>query len=110
MRLLTTTANNLNLTLSLCDVLLTLLAEVCNTLNKAEWVCRSSWQPEVDVILIKERTVYGRTIGIQASRDSLRATYDQHLWLGDRVVADVEGLGHILTNRACEHEAISVAW
>ena len=73
-------------------------------------MCGGTRKPEVDMILIEEATVDSGAIGIEATRDSLRATHYQYLRLGDRVVTDVEGLGHILGDRACEDKTVCVAW
>ena len=87
-----------------------LLAEFGNTINKTQRMCGGTRKPKVDMILIEEATVDSGAIGIEATRDSLRATHYQYLRLGDRVVADVEGLGHILGDRACEDKTVCVAW
>ena len=71
-------------------------------------MCGGTRKPEVDMILIEKATIDSRAIGIEATGDSLRATHYQYLRLGDRVLADVEGLGHILRDRARKDKAIGM--
>ena len=86
-----------------------LLAEFCNTINKTQRMGGGTGKPEIDMILVEEAAINGGTIDIEATRDSLRATYHKDLRLGDRVVADVKGLGHILGDRTCEDKTVGMA-
>lgn len=95
---------------SCCRSLLLLLAQLRYAVDKAQWVCGCARKPQIDVVSLQERTLDSGALGKQTSRYCLRTAYNQYLGLGNRVVAYVECLCHVLAYGARKHQAIGMAW